>query len=103
MPHRRSADSRVTRGDQHVQETVHVRVMRGERIGQRTRHRPERRLVQHHIDARACTGTGRQIADVTLDELDVPALGGRYAGNTRRVAQMPGRRRLSSATTCWSA
>ena len=59
-------DTGVARGDQHVEEARRVGGVRALRIGDRPRHRPERRLVQHDVDALACAPARVRVADVGL-------------------------------------
>ena len=44
--------------------------MRGERIGDRPRHRGDRRLMQHEVDAVHCLSREREVREIALEELD---------------------------------
>ena len=58
----------IPRRDQHVEEAGAVRLVRGERIGNRPRHRAERRFVQDDVHAFAGLTAGDQVGNVRFDE-----------------------------------
>ena len=88
-----SSDLRITRCDQHVQRAIDVRCVGVERLRDRPRHGPERRLMQHEVRTLARFTTGREIADVTLDEtVPAPRVLANRCTDVIEVAQMPGRK-----------
>jgi hypothetical protein len=84
-------DAGVARRDQHVQESVDVGASWSPRIGQRARYRPQRRLMQHEIDAggrpRAQAARSRMSA---FDEFEARHCSGSPAPHLVEVAPMAG-------------
>lgn len=77
--------------NQHVQETVDVRRIARNRVLDGTRYRPQRGVVQDPVDTLACGTTGRQIADVALDEpVAAPAFRADDRGHLLQVAPVAG-------------
>ena len=63
-------DLGVARGDQHVDKAGDIGGVGRNGIGDAARHRAERRLMQHVIDALTGAATGVEVADVALDEFE---------------------------------
>ena len=61
-------DAGVARGHEHVEKAVDVGAVGRDRIGERARHRPQRRLVQHDVDAAAGLAARGEVANVAFDE-----------------------------------
>src|SRR6516165_9350244 len=65
----------ITRGNENVDEAVDVRRVRGDGVRNRARHRAERGLVQHDVDASAREAAGIDIAYVGFDEpVPIPSI-----------------------------
>ena len=81
----------VARRHQHVEEAGIVGGVGGERVFQRARHRAERGLVEHVVDARTDLVTGDEITDVAALEAEVlPALGTDAGLHLRQILFMAG-------------
>ena len=68
----KSFDVVVARGHQHVQKAAHIAGIGVQRVFDGTRHRTQRGLMQNQIHAPAGALTEFEVADVTLNEFEIP-------------------------------
>ena len=76
----------VARREQHVEEAVHVAVVRAQRLVDGAWHAAEACLVQHHVDRGARRGAGIERADVAFDEAKI--LPARFADGLAHESQV---------------
>src|SRR5207253_734043 len=72
-------------------EAGDVHLVRLQRILDRARHRPERRLVEHEVDAAAGARAGLGISNVTLVETETSGLLARHGGERLRDVPLAAR------------
>src|SRR5690606_13607316 len=81
----------VSCGNEHVHEPVDVRLVRGERIGNRTRNAAKRGLVQDEVDTLHRLSTIHGITDVAFNKGEVlPSFFTDRAADILEVMMIPG-------------